>query len=196
MRRVQHRGSGDPGERTTGAFPVVRASLTDPRVLASFERLLRAHHVAAFATVGDANRAHVHVAYFAWSAMHDLFFYSWPASRHARHLEANSSMAVALFDTHTRWGEPGCGGQIYGTAREARGRWAEVARAVYSKRFPAFARGRRENGAPSPVPYRFRARCARWFDPRLAGSSGLLEVAWPRRASGRTRAGATVPSPK
>ena len=196
MRKAPGRGAEDPWERTTGPFEVIRASRTDPRVLASFEQLLRSHRVAAFATVGPASRAHVHVAYFAWSAEHDLFFYSWPASRHARHLEANPSMAVALFDAHQRWGDPKRGGQLYGTAHEARGRWAEVARTVYAKRFPGFDRARKEDGGPSPTPYRFRARCARWFDSRLGGPPGLLEVTWPRRANGRARASATIPSPK
>ncbi len=196
MRKAAGREVGDPRGRPSGPFMVTHGSPTDPRVVASFERLLRAHRVAAFATVGPASRAHVHVAYFAWSAEHDLFFYSWPASRHARHLEANRSMAVALFDAHQRWGDPERGGQLYGTAREARGRWVGIARAVYLKRFPGFERVRRADGAPSPVPYRFRARCARWFDPRFEGPFGLLEVTWPARTNGRTRAGATIPSPK
>jgi uncharacterized protein YhbP (UPF0306 family) len=159
---------------------IVRGALTDRRVRASFLRLLSENVLASFATSDGRGNAHINTAYYAWSADWSLFFYSYPESRHSRNVTRRSSMAVAIFDSHQRWGSPDRGVQLFGTCSEATGKWANLAAAVYSKRFPGFDRWRlrteREEGSFRLRPYRFRPQRVKLFDERTLGGGRFVEV--------------------
>jgi uncharacterized protein YhbP (UPF0306 family) len=55
--------------------------------------------LCAIATVSPGNRAHVNTAYFAWSREFELVWLSEPAARHSRNLRANSTAAIAVYDS-------------------------------------------------------------------------------------------------
>jgi uncharacterized protein len=162
---------------------IVPGALTNRRIRASLRRLLEENTLASFATVDARGRAHVNTAYFAWSKEWNLFFYSYPDSRHCTNLRSNSSMAVAVFDSHQRWGRPDRGVQLFGTASEASGKWRDTATKAYARRFPGFEKWRdhevRHEGRFVLRPYRFQPSRAKVFDERSLGSGRFIEVDIP-----------------
>ncbi|MCI4347754.1 MAG: pyridoxamine 5'-phosphate oxidase family protein [Thermoplasmata archaeon] len=162
---------------------VVQGTLGNRRVRASLLRLLRENVLASFATVDARGRAHINTAYFAWSNDWNLFFYSYPDALHCRNLEGRPSMAVAVFDSHQRWGNPDRGVQMFGTGREAIGKWARVAWSAYSRRFPGAEkwRAQAERGEESfgLCPYRFRPVRAKILDERALGAGRFVEISIP-----------------
>jgi uncharacterized protein YhbP (UPF0306 family) len=61
---------------------------------------------------------------------------SAPEARHSRNINASGTAAVAVFDSRQASGDLDRGVQLFGTARELRGRLAEDARWLYVGRFP------------------------------------------------------------
>jgi uncharacterized protein len=162
---------------------VVQGALSNRRVRASLLRLLRENVLASFATVDARGRAHIHTAYFAWSKHWDLFFYSYPDSRHCSNLRRNASMAVAVFDSHQRWGRPDRGVQLFGTVSEARGKWRDTAARDYAQRFPGFEKWRDDEVRNEEKfvlrPYRFQPSRAKVFDEPSLGSGRFIGVGIP-----------------
>jgi uncharacterized protein YhbP (UPF0306 family) len=162
----------------------VRGTLSQRPVRTSLIRLLRENVLASFATVDARGCAHINTAYFAWSTDWTLFFYSYPSSSHCRNLADRPSMAVAIFDSRQRWGRADRGVQLFGTGCEAFGRRAEVAAAVYAKRFPGFEKWRarlgRAEGTFQLRPYEFCTRRVKLFDERSLGAGRFVEVDNPR----------------
>lgn len=99
-------------------------------------RLLRASTLCALATVSPGGRAHVNTMYFASDGF-DIVWISAPDSRHSRNVRERGTAAVAVFDSHQRWGGQDSGIQVFGRARELRGRAALDAMAAYGRRFHA-----------------------------------------------------------
>lgn len=163
---------------------VVRGYLTSPRVRSSLLRLLRENVLASFATVDARGRAHINTAYFAWTQDWSIVFYSYPTSRHCRNLRQRPSMAVAIFDSHQRWGRPDCGVQLFGTCGEATGLLAKSSATTYAKRFTGFeswrARDERDEGSFRLRPFLFRPRRVKLFDERNLGGGRFVEVMIPR----------------
>ncbi len=160
-----------------------RGMLSDRTLRASLTRILRRNVLASFATVSPDGRAHINTAYYAWAEDWSLVFFSYPDSCHARNLELNSSMAVAVFDSHQRWGNPDQGVQLFGRCRRPHRISAIRAEKVYSARFPGFerwrARLRREEGSFALVPFRFRPTRAKILDERNLGGGRFVEVPIP-----------------
>jgi uncharacterized protein YhbP (UPF0306 family) len=102
-------------------------------------RVLDETCLAAWSTVTGDDKAHVNIGYFAYSDELEFFLLSHPSSVHCRNLEANSSMAVAVFASTQRWIDPGRGIQFFGTCARAAGADAAHAELVYGQRFSAFA---------------------------------------------------------
>jgi uncharacterized protein YhbP (UPF0306 family) len=134
--------------------------------------LLDASTLCAIATVSRRGRAHVNTAYFAWSNELDLIWLSEPSATHSRNLRANTSVAIAVYDSSQTWGEPDRGIQLFGSAREALGATARDAERTYAERFPAYDDA--EFGAYRF--YRFRARRMKLFDEHALGP-GVFVVA-------------------
>src|SRR2546425_3410448 len=108
------------------------------RLAAIARRLLDASTLCAIATVSPDGRAHVNTAYFAWGAGFALVWLSAPEARHSRNIRENPSAAVAIFRSTQRWGGSDRGIQVFGRARELRGRAALEAERLYAKRFKAY----------------------------------------------------------
>lgn len=109
------------------------------RVEQSVNRVLEETSLCAWSTVTGDGKAHVNIGYFAYSDQLEFFLLSHPSSVHCRNVEANSSMAVAVFASTQRWTDPGRGIQFFGTCAQAAGADAARAELVYGQRFSAFA---------------------------------------------------------
>jgi uncharacterized protein YhbP (UPF0306 family) len=109
------------------------------RVERSVNRVLDETSLCAWSTVTRGKKAHVNIGYFAYSDELEFFLLSHPSSVHCRNVEANSSMAVAVFASTQRWTDPGRGIQFFGTCARAAGADAARAELVYGQRFSAFA---------------------------------------------------------
>src|SRR5437773_8390741 len=96
------------------------------RLYSAITRLLSENELCSMATLSPGLEAHIHTAFFAWSTDLELSFLSDPASSHARYLERASTMAVAVFDSHQRWGAEHRGIQLFGACRQSEG--SELAR--------------------------------------------------------------------
>ncbi len=107
----------------------------EERLLASVRRILQESLLGAIATVAPDYRAHINIAYVAYTDDLRLCFLSHPNSRHCRNLDTNSSMAVSVFQSAQAWGGPDRGVQLFGSCHMATGNEAANAVQVYGERF-------------------------------------------------------------
>ena len=128
--------------------------------------LLEASTLCAIATVSPRGGAHVNTAYFAWSPDLRLFWLSEPRAQHSRNLRANSSVAIAVYDSSHSWGKPDHGIQLFGSAREA----APAAEQVYAARFPEY----RGSELPAYHLYELVPRRLKLFDERELGAATFV----------------------
>jgi uncharacterized protein YhbP (UPF0306 family) len=129
------------------------------------ENLLEASTLCAIATA-SRSRPYVNTAYFAWTPDFRLVWLSDPEAAHSRNLRTQRAVAIAVYDSRQRWGRPDRGVQLFGSAREARGRVAERAIATYEARFRRFSAAEFE----AYRLYEFRPRRVKLFhEPELGG---------------------------
>ena len=141
------------------------------RLAATARGLLDASTLCAIATVTADGGAHVNTAYFAWSPDFEIVWLSEPRARHSRNLRANSSVAIAVYDSTQTWGKPDRGIQLFGSAREPRGQNADRAARLYSKRFPAFTEA---DDLTAYAFYLLRPRRLKLFDERELGAGTFV----------------------
>jgi uncharacterized protein YhbP (UPF0306 family) len=161
-----------------------RRPLAVARIRAEARRLLDGSTLCAIATVSPGNRAHVNTAYFAWSREFDLVWLSEPAARHSRNLRANSTAAIAVYDSSQSWEKPDRGIQLFGSAREVAAPAARPAERVYARRFPESAQA---DLSPYRF-YRFRPSRMKLFDEAALGAGVFVtatvrsggRIAWER----------------
>src|SRR6266571_9301605 len=92
------------------------------RLMAMTRRLLDQSTLCAIATVSPGTRAHVNTAYFAWGPSFEIGWLSAPEARHSRNIRANPSAAIVVYRSTQSWGGSDRGIQLFGRARELRGR--------------------------------------------------------------------------
>lgn len=162
--------------------------LTAARVRRTMARILKKTELCAMATVAGNGRAHVNTAYFTHSNALELYFLSHPTSRHCRNLEANPTMAIAVFDSAQTWGELDRGLQLFGTCREARGVAARTAERTYGRRFKPYAGWKAEiddtDAAWEYRFYRFVAKRVKVFDEREFGGAVFVTATVVRNGEG------------
>jgi uncharacterized protein YhbP (UPF0306 family) len=153
--------------------PIERSSKhpSSSRLAAIARRLLDESKLCAVATVTPDGRAHVNTAYFAWSPEFEIVWLSAPDARHSRNVRANGSAAVAVFRSTHRWGGSDRGIQLFGRARELRGRASLEAERVYAKRFRAY-----EGDLPAFRFYRLATRRMKLFDERALGGGTFVTL--------------------
>src|SRR5437660_482578 len=117
-------------------------------------------------------QAHVNTAYFAWGPAFEIVWLSAPEARHSRNIRANPSAALAVYRSTQNWGDSDHGIQLFGTARELRGRDAVVAERLYAARFKAY-----EADLDAYRFYRFRPRRIKLFDEHALGGATFVTVA-------------------
>src|SRR2546430_2238461 len=108
--------------------------VTTARLMRVVRRLLDAAPLCAIATTRGRD-AYVNTAYFAWTARLEIVWISSADATHSRNLRADPTCAIAVFDTHQRWGGNDRGIQLFGRARLARGRVSANAKRAYRQRF-------------------------------------------------------------
>jgi len=111
--------------------------ISSERLARVARRLLDAAALCALATVDPRGRAYVSTMYFARAGAWDLVWISAAMSRHSRNIRANGTAAIAVYDSRQRWGGKDRGIQVFGRARELRGRAARDAKTAYGRRFAA-----------------------------------------------------------
>lgn len=104
----------------------------------SVNRVLEETSLCAWSTVTGDGKAHVNIGYFAYSDQLEFFLLSHPNSLHCRNIEANDSMAVAVFASTQHWTDPGRGIQFFGACTRTSGGDAARAERIYGQRFSAF----------------------------------------------------------
>ncbi len=163
-----------PGASAHADMGITRstAPLAAERIRRIARSLLDASTLCAISTVSRQGRAHINTAYFAWDGRLDLVWLSHPSAAHSRHLRANPTAAVAVYDSKQTWGRPDRGIQLFGTARQVTGRAEQQARLIYERRFPLFARD------PNPAYrlYRFRPRRLKLFDEIELGAGRFVSA--------------------
>ena len=145
------------------------------RLAAIARKLLDDSKLCAIATVSPSGRAHINTAYFAWGTGYEVVWLSAPAARHSRNVRANGSAAIAVFRSTQTWGGSDRGIQLFGRARELRGRVALEAERLYAKRFRAY-----EGDLPAFRFYRLRTRRIKLFDERVLGGGTFVTVSVER----------------
>jgi uncharacterized protein YhbP (UPF0306 family) len=136
------------------------------RISTLAHNLLEASTLCAIATTIPRGRAHVHIAYFAWSPRFDLYWLSDPSARHSRNILANPSAAIAVYDSTQSWGGADRGIQLFGAVTELHGDESLEAGHAYAARFPAYSA---EDVAAYRF-YRFRPRAMKLFAEAALGS--------------------------
>lgn len=142
------------------------------RLMAIARRLLEESTLCAIATVSPGRRAYVNTAYFAWDTDLDLVWLSAPEARHSRNVRANPSVAIAVFRSTQTWGKPDRGIQLFGRARELRGRGAREAERLYGERFKSY-----EPDQSAYLFYRMRTSRMKLFNERVLGGGTFVTVA-------------------
>jgi uncharacterized protein YhbP (UPF0306 family) len=154
-------------------MPIERSSKHPPssRLAVIARRLLDESKLCAIATITPGGRAHINTAYFAWGPEFEMVWLSAPDARHSRNVRANGSAAAAVFRSTQTWGGSDRGIQLFGRARELRGRASLEAERLYAKRFRAY-----EGNLPAFRFYRLATRRMKLFDERVLGGGTFVTV--------------------
>lgn len=106
------------------------------RLYAAVARILASNDLCSMATRNADGTLHINTAFFCYSDDLELFFLSEPDSIHCQNVARSPGMAMAVFDSHQRWGAPHRGLQLFGDCTLATGEVKGRARELYSGRFP------------------------------------------------------------
>jgi len=142
------------------------------RLTTMTRRLLDESTLCAIATVSPGARAHVNTAYFAWAPTFDIVWLSSPQARHSRNIRANPSTAIAVYRSTQTWGGSDRGIQLFGRARELRGRDARAVEELYATRFKAY-----DADLDAYRFYRLRPTRIKLFDEHALGGATFVTVA-------------------
>jgi uncharacterized protein YhbP (UPF0306 family) len=166
-------------------MPIERSSRRIPsaRLEREARSLLRASALCAIASISPGGRAHVNTAYFAHNTRFEIVWLSAPEARHSRNVRDRGSVAIAVFDSTQTWGKPDRGIQLFGRARECRGRDAAAARRLYRLRFRSYAGDERSTYRF----YRFRPTEMKLFDERRLGGGTFVTASVARNGVLRWR---------
>lgn len=162
-------------------MPIERSAKhpSSARLEAIARKLLDASTLCAIATVSPGGRAHVNTAYFAWGAAFEMVWLSAPEARHSENIRATGRAAIAVFRSTQTWGGSDRGIQVFGRARELRGRASLEAERLYAKRFRSY-----DADLPAFRFYRLATQRMKLFDERVLGGGTFVTVAV---RSGRVR---------
>jgi len=178
------------------SLEIVDRPIEDPKLSRCLFRILERNVLCAIATVTPGQAAYISTAYYAYTPKLEIFFYSYPDTRHALNLATNRSMAIAIFDSEQSWGRPDRGLQLFGYGGAAKGRVARDAERTYDRRFPAHAEWKLprspDSGTSGPRSFRFLPRTIKLFDERAFGAGVFVRANVPRRTGAR---GASLVAP-
>ncbi len=104
----------------------------------SIWEILSGTELCAIATIQNKGRSYVNTAYFAYNQKLELFFLSDPESQHCINIRANSSVAVAVYNSRQAWARPKRGLQMFGTCSLAQKKKKTEAEYQYGRRFAGY----------------------------------------------------------
>jgi uncharacterized protein YhbP (UPF0306 family) len=139
-----------------------RRRLSAARLRSVAEQLLEASTLCSISTVSPSGRAYVNTAYFAWAPDLRIVWLSEPRARHSRNLRANSSAAIAVYDSNQTWGKPDRGIQLFGSVRLGEDD------SVYATRFRDY------EGFDAYCVYELVPRRMKLFDERALGAATFV----------------------
>ena len=116
----------------------VSGDVREERVLASVRKILEDSVLCSMATVSQDRRAHINIAYVAYTEDLRLCFLSHPTAHHCCNLDSNPSTAISIYPSAQQWGGADRGVQLFGTSCIATGPDAVGAAQVYGRRFPTY----------------------------------------------------------
>jgi uncharacterized protein YhbP (UPF0306 family) len=146
------------------------------RLAEAVHRVLGETMLCSMATLGPGNQVHINTAFFAWNEALELFFLSSPDAVHSRNLERVPTMAVAVVDTHQRWGTDHRGLQLFGEGgRVGTTKLAEAER-LYARRFESYREFKARGGSAFGALrfYGFRAAALKLLDEETFGEARLV----------------------
>jgi uncharacterized protein YhbP (UPF0306 family) len=138
------------------------------RLSASIARILTANALCSMATRTAGGTLHINTAFFCFGRDLAFYFLSRPDSLHCHNLTRVAQMAVAVFDSRQRWGDPHAGLQLIGTGGLASPDAAHEAHELYGARFPRYREVLPGVGAEQPQSFRLgRLRFYRFVPDRV-----------------------------
>lgn len=142
--------------------------------------ILRGVRLCSIGTVGKDTRSHVNTAFFCFDESLILYFLSDPSSHHARNIEENPWISVAICDTDQTWGDDLCGLQMAGECHLMEPDQVPDIDALYGERFPRY-RDYVDSLAGTKPPfkssfYAFRPDEVVLFDERQFGEEVLVMI--------------------
>jgi uncharacterized protein YhbP (UPF0306 family) len=175
-----------------GGSPIVPLpeAVTEPRVLQSLLGILDRTPLCSLATIAPNRTAHSCHVYFAPSPELHLYFLSDPNSGHCRHVKANPTMAVSVYDSTQTWGGSDRGIALWGTCRETRAKGSQRAEDTYGQRFTAYRKWRLglrpDDEATIWRFYRFVPTRVKVFDETRFGPAVFVEASVKRVSQTRS----------
>jgi hypothetical protein len=108
------------------------------RLLGSVTRVLDGNPLCSMATRSEAGTVDINAAFFSYGPDLTLYFLSNPNAAHCRNLTHVPQMAVTVFDSHQRWGDPHAGLQLFGLGGRVLPDRLDQAQASYAARFAGY----------------------------------------------------------
>ena len=81
--------------------------------------ILNAAELCSIATSNSVGDCHISTAYYCFSKSLEFYFVSDVSTHHCKNIAQNASIAIAIYDSHQRWGEPLTGLQLFGSCHLA-----------------------------------------------------------------------------
>ncbi|WEX86650.1 pyridoxamine 5'-phosphate oxidase family protein [Sinorhizobium garamanticum] len=167
-------------------MPIERSAtpIDTTRMTAVTRQLLDASTLCSIASVSANGQPHINTAYFAWDGSLNVVWMSEREAQHSQNVRTNGAVAIAVYDSSQVWRGPNRGIQLFGSADELEGEAVREAKAIYGRRFDAFA----EKDFGSYCFYRCRLQRLKLFDEQMLGDATFVtarvssngELAWER----------------
>lgn len=97
------------------------------------KKIITKNQYVSIASADSQGRPWVSPVVYAYDEDWNLYFVSMPSSRHCQNIKTNKNIALAIFDSHQKWGQ-GVGLQIEGQARVLNLKDSLLASRIYAKR--------------------------------------------------------------
>lgn len=111
---------------------------SDQKLNQSIQEILDNNKLLSMATVDNEKKSHINTAYFAFNDKLNLFLITDPATKHAKNIEHNSSVAATVFDSHLGFWTEMQGLQLFGTCYKTPFVHLPNALSCFINRFPVF----------------------------------------------------------
>lgn len=119
-------------------FKFNHPEFSDEKLNQSIYNILDTNRLLSLATVDSEQKPHINTAYFSFNDKLHLFLITDPATKHARNIETNNSVALTVFDSHLGFWTEMQGMQLFGKCYRTPTMQIPTALGSFVKRFPVF----------------------------------------------------------